>query len=78
MPIGGGGVREALPALRSAAEAAGRDPAELTVLPFGVLPDPGKLEYYAGLGIEEVVAMVPSAGREVVLPLLDQYAGNVQ
>src|SRR5262249_52351533 len=34
IPIGGAGMREALPDLHRAAEAAGRDPAELQIVPF--------------------------------------------
>lgn len=74
IPIGGAGVREALRDLRSALEAAGRDPATLQVVPFGSLPDPGKLAYYASIGVTEVVLRLPCAGADVVLPLLDQYA----
>jgi probable F420-dependent oxidoreductase len=76
LPIGGGGVRDALPALHRAAEDAGRDPAGLAVLPFGVLPTPAKLDYYAGLGISEVVLRVPGGTREEVLPALDSYAAT--
>jgi probable F420-dependent oxidoreductase len=75
LPVGGSGLRDALPALRRAAEDAGRDPAQLAVVPFGVLPTPEKLEYYAGLGIEHVVLRLPAAPRERVLPVLDSYAG---
>lgn len=78
IPIGGGGVREALPALHAAAESAGRDPASLRVVPFGTLPDPGKLEYYSSLGIEEVVLRVPSAPEAMVLPVLDAAAALLQ
>jgi probable F420-dependent oxidoreductase len=74
IPIGGAGVKAALPELYRAAELAGRDPSELRVVPFGTIPDPAKLEYYASLGIDEVVLRVPSAPRDIVLPLLDQYA----
>ncbi|WP_141577472.1 TIGR03619 family F420-dependent LLM class oxidoreductase [Actinomadura sp. WMMA1423] len=72
MPIGGAGVREALPALRRACEDAGRDP--VPVVPFGTRPTPGKLDHYASLGIEEVVLRVPGGGRDEVLPVLDEYA----
>lgn len=74
IPIGGAGVAKALSDLRAAAERAGRDPGELRVVPFGTIPDPGKLDYYGSLGIEEVVLRLPSAGADQVLPLLDQYA----
>jgi probable F420-dependent oxidoreductase len=77
LPIGGAGVREAIPALRAACDAAGRDPAEVRVVPFGTVPDEGKLEYYASLGIDEVVLRLPSASAARVLPVLDAYAAIV-
>jgi probable F420-dependent oxidoreductase len=73
MPIGGAGLRVALPELRSACEARGRDPGALQVVPLGVLPDPAKLEYYASLGVTECVLRLPSAPRDVVMPILDDY-----
>jgi probable F420-dependent oxidoreductase len=76
MPIGGAGVRRQLPELHRVVEAAGRDPAELTVIPFGVMPDPGKLEYYAEIGFEEVVFRVPPAPEAKVLEILDRLAGQ--
>jgi probable F420-dependent oxidoreductase len=75
LPIGGAGIREALPALAQAYESAGRDPSTATVIPFGTLPTPEKLEYYASLGIEEVVLRLPSAARDRVLPVLDEFGG---
>jgi probable F420-dependent oxidoreductase len=74
IPIGGGGVRAALPELHRAAEAAGRDPATIRVVPFGTIPEPGKLDYYESLGIDEVVLRVPVGGRDVALPVLDDYS----
>ena len=74
IPIGGAGIREALPGLHAACEASGRDPQTLRIVPFGTMPNPGKIEYYASLGIEEIVLRVPSAGADRVLPLLDRYA----
>jgi probable F420-dependent oxidoreductase len=77
LPIGGAGVREALPSLRRAAEEAGRDPATLSVIPFGTLPTAAKLDYYASLGISEVVLRLPAGSRETVLPVLDRYADHL-
>jgi probable F420-dependent oxidoreductase len=74
IPIGGRGIRAALPELHAACEAVGRDPQTLTIVPFGTIPDAGKLEYYASLGIEEIVLRVPSGDADTILPLLDQYA----
>jgi probable F420-dependent oxidoreductase len=73
MPIGGAGVREALPALRRALEERGRDPASLRVVPLGILPDPAKLDYYEKVGVTEAVLRLPSAPRDAVLPVLDDY-----
>lgn len=74
MPIGGAGLRQALPALRRLLAERGRDPGALRVVPMGVLPDPAKLEYYASLGVTEAVLRLPSAPRDQVLPVLDAYA----
>jgi probable F420-dependent oxidoreductase len=82
MPIGGAGVARALPELRRTVGDAGRDPAALTIVLLGVLPDPAKLEYYASLGVTEVALRLPSAAADPVLraldaaaPLLERFAG---
>jgi hypothetical protein len=81
MPIGGGGVAEALPRLAAEAELVGRDPKELSVVPFGTIGSEGKLTHYATLGIDEVVLRVPAgapddmrAALEGLAPLLDLAA----
>ncbi|MFF0503348.1 LLM class F420-dependent oxidoreductase [Streptomyces fimicarius] len=74
LPIGGGGLTESLPKLRAAWEEAGRDPKDLQVVPYAVLPSPGKLGHYAELGIEEVVLQLPPAAEPEVLRTLDAYA----
>jgi probable F420-dependent oxidoreductase len=74
IPIGGAGVRAALPDLHRACEATGRDPDALRIVPFGTLPDAGKLEYYESIGINEVVLRVPTGDENKVLPILDSYA----
>ena len=73
MPIGGAGLQAALPELRRAFEARGRDPAALDVAPMGVLPDAAKLAHYASIGVTEAVLRLPSAPRDVVMPVLDGY-----
>jgi probable F420-dependent oxidoreductase len=74
IPIGGAGVRESLPALRLAMEERGRDPDSLQIVPLGILPDPKKLDYYAEIGVSEAVLRLPSAPRDQVLPVLDEFA----
>lgn len=77
IPIGGAGVREALPALRRALEERGRDPSALQIVPMGIMPTRQKLDYYETIGITEAVVRLPSAPRDEVLPLLDAYASFV-
>ncbi|MEU8676931.1 LLM class F420-dependent oxidoreductase [Streptomyces sp. NPDC048560] len=74
LPIGGRGLSESVPELRRVWEAAGRDPQHLQVVPYAVLPNPGKLAHYADLGIEEVVLQLPPEPAPGVLRVLDAYA----
>lgn len=74
IPIGGAGVRAALVDLARACEERGRDPETLRIVPFGTVPDAGKLEYYESIGIEEVVLRLPGGTRDRVLPRLDALA----
>ncbi|GGY69510.1 TIGR03619 family F420-dependent LLM class oxidoreductase [Streptomyces omiyaensis] len=77
MPIGGRGLTDSLPVLRAAWEEAGRDPKELQIVPYAVLPTPGKLAHYAELGCRETVLQLPPAGEAEVLRVLDAYAAYV-
>jgi hypothetical protein len=74
IPIGGAGLTDAIPRLRDAVAAAGRDPSALEIVPFGSIPDPGKLDHFERIGVTECVFRLPSAPRDVVLPLLDRQA----
>ena len=74
IPIGGAGLQRTLPELRRACEARGRDPAALQIVPMGVMPDAAKLEFYSSLGVTEAVLRLPSAPRDEVMPVLDDYA----
>ncbi|HIG00167.1 MAG TPA: LLM class F420-dependent oxidoreductase [Myxococcales bacterium] len=74
MPIGGSGMREALARLREAMAERDRDPAQLRVVPMGVMPDEAKLSYYQEAGATEAILRLPSANREKVLPRLDDFA----
>ena len=42
-------------------------------MPMGVLPDEAKLDHYRELGVTETVLRLPSAPRDEVLPVLDEY-----
>lgn len=73
IPIGGAGVAAAMADLHAAGERVGRPASDFTVIPFGTLPDRGKLDHYETLGITETVLRLPSAGRDEVLRTLDEY-----
>jgi probable F420-dependent oxidoreductase len=74
IPIGGSGLARAIPALRGVVADAGRNPDSLRIVPFGSLPDPGKLEHFESIGVTECVFRIPSATRDVVMPVLDRWA----
>ena len=74
IPIGGAGLTAALPNLHQEWTRAGRDVADLHVVPFGSLPSAEKLEHFARIGVTEVVFRLPSAPRDQVLPILEQQA----
>ncbi len=74
MPIGGAGIKRALPHLRAAFEARGRDPDAIHVVPMGVQPDAEKLDYYRSIGVTEAALRLPSAPRDQVMPVLDHFA----
>jgi probable F420-dependent oxidoreductase len=77
IPIGGAGIRAALDDLRRACDAVDRDADAMRVVPFGSVPDPGKLDYYASLGITEIVLRIPGGTTDAVLPVLDEYASLI-
>ena len=74
LPIGGAGLGEAIPRLHRMAEAAGRDPLELVVVPFGTIGNEGKLAHYAGLGITEVVLRVRGADADAMRAEIEALA----
>jgi probable F420-dependent oxidoreductase len=74
IPIGGAGLADSITALRSAFDAAGREPDTLRVVPFGTLPDEGKLDHYRAIGVSDVILRLPSADMETVVATLDAYA----
>jgi probable F420-dependent oxidoreductase len=78
IPVGGAGIRAAVEDLRRACDAVGRDADAMRIVPFGSIPDPGKLDYYAELGIREIVLRVHGGDADAVLPQLDAYAALVE
>ena len=47
------------------------------IVPFGSIPDPGKLDHFESIGVTECVFQLPSAPADQVLPLLDKQAAIV-
>ena len=78
MPIGGRGIKAALPELQRAYEDAGRDPDTVEVKPLGSMPEPGKIEYFASLGVRETVLGLTHGPRDVVLEEMDSFAKMVE
>lgn len=56
------------------AEAAGRDPASLSVTIFGAPPRPQALASYRAAGIQRALIMVPDLSRDEILRFLDEHA----
>jgi probable F420-dependent oxidoreductase len=75
LPLAGraGDLAVGIADLRQRAASAGRDPQSITVSVYGAKPDEAALKEYEKLGVERAVLSLPSADRETVLPLLDQY-----
>lgn len=78
MPIGGAGMAAELERLREGLRERGRDPATLHVVPMGVFPTDEKLAYYQESGATEAVLRLPSAARDEVLPVLDEYVRFIE
>src|SRR4030095_6181930 len=67
-------IQSGLKDLQARAVRAGRDMKTISVWVFGAKPDEATLESYTGAGITRSILRLPSDGRDVILPLLDQYA----
>ncbi len=76
MPLGGRGwdPLETLPRFRQMAAEADRDPDSLGITIFGAEDKVDTVGSYRDAGVERTVFTLPSAGRDEILPLLDQYA----
>ena len=71
---GGFDPAENLARLKSVADAAGRDMATLSISVSGAPADAQVLDRYREAGIHRAVLILPSAGEDEVLPVLDRYA----
>jgi probable F420-dependent oxidoreductase len=76
MPISfrAGDILKGIAELRELAQKTGRDPKSISVSVFGAPGDAGTIQTWEAAGVERVVFWLPPAGREKVLPHLDNYA----
>jgi probable F420-dependent oxidoreductase len=76
IPIGGRGIDtlDALAQFHKMAKDAGRDPASLSFDLFAAPREVDALKKYRDAGVTRAIWMLPSKGREEVLPMLDQCA----
>ena len=63
--------------LRAAAAEAGRDPATVSATVFGAPAEAAYLEACRAAGIDRALLLLPSEGRENILPLVDRYTGLI-
>ena len=68
---------EGMSRLSAAAEDAGRDPATVSATVFGANPEGGYLDACRAAGIDRVLLLLPSEGRDGVMPLVDRYAALI-
>jgi probable F420-dependent oxidoreductase len=71
-------VTEFLPQYREMLAAAGRDLASVPVTLFGATEDSDRLARHRDQGVARTVVMLPSAGSDTVLPILDRWAGLIR
>lgn len=66
-------LAEQITALRRAAEAVGRNPDSISVSFYDAEPNRAAIDQLERAGVGRVVFLLPSAGRETILPRLDEY-----
>jgi probable F420-dependent oxidoreductase len=76
--VGSGSPEEFMPRFRKMAEAAGRDPASLSVTLGGAPEDLGVLRRNRDLGVTRMTVRLPAAKADEILPVLDRWAKLIQ
>jgi probable F420-dependent oxidoreductase len=71
-------IADGIADLKARAEKVGRDPATVTVSLFGARPDEARLAALREAGVARAIFALPPAGRDTVLPLVDQYASLIK
>jgi probable F420-dependent oxidoreductase len=73
-----GDPQQFVPAFRSMAKEAGRDPASLSLRLGGAPDDLDRLKGFRDMGIDAVNLTLMSGSRDEVLPQLDRWAGHIR
>jgi len=76
--VGSRSPEEFMPRFRKMAEAAGRDPASLSVTLGGAPEDLGVLRRNRDLGVTRMTVRLPAAKADEILPVLDRWAKLIQ
>jgi len=72
-----GDVSDFIPQFRQMAAEARRDLADVPITIWGSKPDADRVRRLADMGVSRVVVSLESAGADVVLPVLDAWAGVI-
>ena len=67
-------IAEKIAILRQRAEAAGRDPKQISVSIYSAKPERGAIDKLEEAGVERLIFRLPSADKQTLLPLLNKYA----
>jgi probable F420-dependent oxidoreductase len=73
-----GDAFDTVPKFRALLQEAGRDAASCPVSIFSAPDEADTLKRYRDLGVARVVVNLPAAGEDVVLPILDRWAGLIR
>jgi hypothetical protein len=71
-------LTEVIPRFRQMATEAGRDPAAMRIIIGAQPPDVALIERYKALDVDMVYPSLPSEKPDVILPMLDQWAGIIR
>jgi len=74
IPMGARGLRDGIVRLHELVADAGRDPADIEIVPFTADASHAKLDHFEAAGVRECAFELPSGPADLVLPVLDALA----
>jgi probable F420-dependent oxidoreductase len=79
MPISGRSqdgisLADKITTLKRRAEDSGRDPDSISISSFGTRPDAESVQRMAEAGVDRAIVSLPSADKDTVIPIIDEYA----